>query len=1148
MKKKHLLTLWSAIVIFVFITSLFSTVPAFADDSTPPPATEEPVLPPTEEPAAETEPAPTDQPEVDPTSTPEAVDPAPTPEVDTPAEVLESAPEGVNVVVLDENGDALPLVTEEAAQIIMAGDPMWCPEGVTPGTDTLDQCTPAYADFASLITELDSGGYAGNGTIYVAYDYAQSEGLIYINHDSTGLLSLADLVIQGGWDFGNDGMYNNDPSSQSTLDGTWLYIDNWVGNVTINNLFIANSNEDGLVIVNDGDVNLDQVNVDDSDLSGAYIISTGDVNVSNSDFTNNGAEGYYDNTNQTYEAQDGLYVETSGDVTLSDVYSAGNGANGATILGADVGISDSVFEDNGWGEDDGYGAYWDYDEYIDGVTEEYSEEFYGGNGLTIDASDDVTLSGLEVYNNAGNGADIEAAGDISIANSNFAYNGNLGFINVSNEFYEDGDQSEAEFDLEYYAGSGLIAEAGGDITLIEVVASENANGGADLDSNVGDILITGSVFEYNGEGGDLFDECGCGYVLMLDYMDDFCGWGDGYGFDSLLFNPCEDSGYIEVQGANFEYQVNVYGNEEGYQNYYEILQSGGSGLIAEAYDGSVILEDVGVNGNAGEGAYIYGFDDVQITSSSFDENGFLGYLSLGECFGEGMQGCFYANEQPVAGTYAVYLDFEYGDGLHVDADGNITLSDVTASDNSNNGALVHSNGSVFIENGEFSYNADPIYIGGEGGLFGYFLYDQFGLEESVFIPASEFEMEVGFFEGEEDGGGFAIYMDLDSGDGLEVEANSIALTGVSAEENAGDGANMDAGNAIQVSESNFSGNGFGSDGFMSYGIFNQDGYESEGSEAYMSNGNGLYMESDGSITLSGVTANDNGLYGAEIYADSNVFVEDSQFSGNGLYGFASYEYYNSYGYYDEGLGQFVVIEEEEGSGEWYGSGLYIESDGNVTLKDVDANGNYLDGAEIYSDGGSILVMCGNYNENGEYGIYAQDASSLALYGPVILGNGNSPDEYFFDGPVTISEDCTIPSPPANEKKEKYEGVSSVCEGTTTATFLLPSGDFVVFPCPINDQAFVKAILEKDLPEKLEEGIKFLSALNTNVIRDNAVVEELEKPVVVSFIIPQGIDPQALSILFWDGTKWVELEGQVSADGLYFEVSTNLAGTFVLVSK
>jgi hypothetical protein len=333
---------------------------------------------------------------------------------------------------------------------------------------------------------------------------------------------------------------------------------------------------------------------------------------------------------------------------------------------------------------------------------------------------------------------------------------------------------------------------------------------------------------------------------------------------------------------------------------------------------------------------------------------------------------------------------------------------------------------------------------------------------------------------------------------------------------------------------------------MRYETFSDSGYEGETFEASASNGDGLYMNSDGTVTLNGVTANNNGMYGAEIYTDSSVFAEDSQFSGNGGYEPGSYEYHHSYGYYDQGLGQFVLIDEVDESEEWDGSGLYIESGGNVILKDVDANGNALDGAEIYSNGGSIVVLCGHYNGNGEYGIYAEDASSLDLEGPEILGNGNSPDEYFFGGTVILSEGCTPPSP-VNEKKEKLES-APICEGTATATFLLPNGDFVVFPCPIHDRAFVETILQKDLPQKLDEGLKFLSALNTNVVRDNAAVEELEKPVVVSFILPKDVDTKTLSIMFWNGEEWIDLGGAVSADGLYFEVSTKQVGTFVLVAR
>lgn len=63
-----------------------------------------------------------------------------------------------------------------------------------------------------------------------------------------------------------------------------------------------------------------------------------------------------------------------------------------------------------------------------------------------------------------------------------------------------------------------------------------------------------------------------------------------------------------------------------------------------------------------------------------------------------------------------------------------------------------------------------------------------------------------------------------------------------------------------------------------------------------------------------------------------------------------------YSYYYGDLDDYID-EYDEG----YGSGGYIESDGNVTLVNVDANGNYQDGAEIYSNGGRVIVSCGQYN-------------------------------------------------------------------------------------------------------------------------------------------------------------------------------------------
>lgn len=1201
MKNRQLFTLLSIAVIFVFITSLFTTVNVLADDNTPPAPTEEPALPPTEEPAAETESAPTSIPEADPSETPE---------VDTPAEVIESAPEGVDVVVLDENGEPMSLVTEEAAEIIMSGDPIWCPENVTPGNDSLSQCTPAYTDLASLIDDLANGltgTYVGNGTIYIASDYSASEGGIIIDHTAGNLSGLGNLVIQGGWDLNTlSGTYNQ-LIGNSTLDGTWLLIDNWAGNITVNNIFINNSDYDGLYINTEGDVSLDYVDVNNSDRSGVYVESGGDVTVTNSEFTGNGIEGYYysdvDTTEyiadpglfiaadgdvtlnnvsavgngdsgvdiesggdveitnsdfndngldgyyywesdayEIYMAGDGVSVCADGDITLGDVYATGNGGNGASLCsGGDVDVTESIFSENGWGEDDGYGADWQYYENEYG----YSTEIYGGNGLTVHAFDDITINNIESTENAGNGAELYAEGDITITDSMFGHpegggNGDLGHFYISNDFEDDGDDFSADFYLEYHAGNGLIAEAGGSITLAEIFAAGNANTGAELDADLGNVSITDSEFSYNGWYAGFFDDED-GYSYLEDYMEDFC---DEIGsYNSFVFNPCDDSDYIYVQAPNFHFDVNVTDDSDEFGNSYYINQYGGTGLDVESDNGSIALNGVEAIENGGDGAYLESQDGVTVIDSYFIENGDAGYLRVGEGF----------NETEEYGSGGGGVGFEYGNGLTINSAGNVTLSLVGAHANSFHGVDVNTGGSLFVEESDFISNGEFVSVGGEGGLFGEFLCDEISLCSDMELPVSGFDLEMGFF-GSEDESGSGMWLDFGSGSGLFGSADgNITIVDVLAADNLGFGVDIYSGSNINVSESGFYANGYGLFGEM-YFEETDDYYESS---SYITNGSGLYAFAENDVTLNDVEANGNVMHGAEIYsgAVNSVFVEDSEFNSNGYDGALGDGFWSESYYYEDS--DDYIDEYDDG----YGSGLYIESDGNVTLVNVDANGNYQDGAEIYSNGGRVIVSCGQYNGNGYggsdgYGIYEDGASSLELYGPEILGNYNSPDEYFFSGSLVLSDDCTIPADEEEEKDPKPGlpiNIIPVTGGFDCAIFsgtllLLPNGDNALFPCPIQDEGKIELVSNDALPGSLPEGNEFISAFTTFLFKDGKVQETSEESIIISFMIPDDADKEGLSILYWNGSEWTDLGGTVSADGLYFQVPTNLIGTFVLVSK
>ena len=1170
------------ITLLAFTTNLL--LPAsvvLADDALPPAPTEESGDTVKEGGEPIEEDVTVSEPDVD-TPTEPASEPAP--EADTPAEILASAPEGVDVVVLDESGESVPLVTQEAAQIILEGDPMWCPDGATPGNDPGNLCTPSYLSFSDLITDLTNGGYSGNGTIYVAYDYSDSEGNITLDHTSGSLSALGNLIIQGGWDFSTDTILNNDPTTQSNLGNNALSILNWVGNVTVNNIFISGAspnsgslgglyiqtvgdvalnyvtvndtqhtdttgeNGTGIYIANNGNVDINEVTASENDNNGLYVTSTGNVEISNTRLNQNGFVGY-SNGPTSQEYGDGLQVWGQGDITLNNVFTQYNAGNGASLfVDGSADILNSLFEDNGqeisWYFSDVSGPFSPYEE-------EYSIETFGGYGLYLSAAGSVFIEGSNFYNNSYDGANISADEDLEIVDSVFIGNGYSGNLQISTRYDNDAAYYN-EFQMNYEAGSGLYAEAEGDITLTDVLAVSNSNSGIYLYSQSGDILISNTDVINNGFGGTFFDS-GPGYDYLDEYLlavnanpqpggtvYSFCDYVDdaGIGYQALIFDPCADSGYIDVQGAEFSYNVALQdsdGTDPLHSNYYGIMQSGGAGLDVEAESGSITLNAVDAYTNAGDGAYLNADQNVFVTDSFFIDNGEAGYLMMGES-----SDTFTDHSGLSAGLF-----FSYGSGL--DAQGeNVTLNSVVANANYHHGAILESDNTLSIETGEFISNGMPINIGGPGGLFEVFLNDEFGLSTSLPIPSSSLRFDVSLYS-DAFSDTLELYLETTPGSGLYTDANgNTTLNNVLAADNLGYGADLYTNNDMSISNSGFYANGDGIDlslyAYLNNGAGNMN--------MHVETGSGLYAGAGNNVTLASVEASGNALYGAMLEGE-NVTVSDGSFNSNG---------YNSlhvhYNYYDDGTTQ---IDEYS---EYFGSGLYVDAQGGITLNYVNANGNYLDGAELYSNGGPITVLCGMYNGNGAYGIYADGASSLGLYGPEILGNGNSPDEYFFSGTTTVSEECVLPVPApvvgggsgGGQKGPLPINIIPVggklnCTEYSGTLFILPNGDRAFYPCPIRDEGNLKTTVLESLPSLLPEGNSFLSAFEAQLFKDGEAQATSGRPIMVSFLIPEGVEKESLAILFWNGSEWEELTTtRISEDGLYFEGFTNKLGTFVLVSR
>lgn len=439
MKKTSRLLFTTVVLILTLMTNLAIPVPAFADEGTP-------QTPPTEEPVV----AETQAPEtiVEELSSSIETTEQPVLEPDSVSELLDQLPENTNLIVLNEDGKVEPLVTEEAANTIVTGDPMWCPDGATPNTDVNGDCTISHSSFDDLIADLttNSGVYYGSGTIYISYDYTVAgsggdTGDIIFDY---GSVSLTNLTLQGGWDFSNDTV-----TGTTTINGAnSLRFWDWGGYGIPGDLTLQDINLEGgtgLYLGGYSDsptanIILNNVNVSNTDY-GAFVMTLGNIQIIDSTFNDN--------------IRVGLDAESAGDITLSGIQVSNNGSGAYLDNTHGVGdinvIGTNTFNNNSDGAGNGY-------------------------GLIGFSSGEINLNNITASNNAQFGTFLES----NSGSGNIIFTGNNSFNNNG--------------------WGGINAVSGGDIFLENVTATNNNGSGLELGTNAGDITITCGLI--NGNIGD----------------------------------------------------------------------------------------------------------------------------------------------------------------------------------------------------------------------------------------------------------------------------------------------------------------------------------------------------------------------------------------------------------------------------------------------------------------------------------------------------------------------------------------------------------------------------------------------------------------------------------------------------------------------
>ena len=676
---------------------------------------------------------------------------------------------------MDSSGQPLSLATQQAADILATGDPMWCNGADLPNPTT---CTSSFNVFSTngadtgLLDYLaaNSATYNGPGTIYVAATYDSSLEPGDVTIDGGTLSALTNLIVQGGWDF----VLNTISGGNSQFNGNSLAVTNWFnGNVAINNVDVQNSN-DGLYVNTAGDVALNNVNVDattnnngitivangnvaltsvdssNNSGTGATVNTDSNITVNNSQFNDNGTKApidsgtegdsyYYENAS----GSSGLQASADGNVSLTDVSAGGNGLDGANLSGYDVSVTDSQLSGNGY---TGSYSYTSSDDLSNTVTHEL---FQAGNGLTISADNLATLSGVTANDNAGNGTDISHSNSLSVTSSDFSGNGYgasfspytslpvLGPIDQAADYAYNETQSDTTnadtIDAHVYAGNGLSTNSLGSSSLVDVTAIGNAGSGANLYSQSGDLNLISGLFTGNGYG--LFNDFSS---LMLAFS----------------FNISPDTSNNSDFSWNF---------------------SSGSGLYANSHTAVVNLLNMAATDNAGSGAEAYASNGtLNVSNSLFEGNGYVGTI-----YGD------------IKTSYDFPTDFEsdsiyqYDNGLSglVGSAGSVNLLNVVASDNAFNGAAATANpGNIQVTGGN---------LAGNGSM------------------GQTYSSEDHTYDYGTDTGSTTTSESTTHGSGLYASSNhgSITLNGVSTTENTANGADLVALNDVTVLCSTLDNNG-----------------------------------------------------------------------------------------------------------------------------------------------------------------------------------------------------------------------------------------------------------------------------------------------------------------------------------------------------
>lgn len=471
------------------------------------------------------------------------------------AEMLTEMPDGTGLLVIDEGGQALPLVTEAATSALADPDPYYTVGG-TLYSFTAADCDPltpgaqpcANPIQAAIDTLSGNDWTPDDETVYVeAGTYAESvtvlggawttvpsalhllgvSGSTSTRLDALSIVDMQAFTLTGFsvdgpvYASGNQGSLTLSDVVISNPNGDGLVVDSHAGAVALEDVRSEGNDGIGLDIRADGAISLERVEASGNAYDGAVLEGGAQVSVSDSTFNDNGASG----SGESF----GLYIEASGDVALQGVTASRNLGDGAGVESSDgdVSIAAGVFQDN---HSPIY--YWGYGFWVSG---------YAGDGV----HGNVAVLDTQASGNSATGAYIYTSRDIQVdgliasdngQNGGWFYTYDDGSIEIrDSQFLRNGARSISGED------SGLYVSASGSVWLEGVTVHKNRGGdGAEVYFDNGATILDSS---FTGNSGAAVDY---GYGLYAS--------GDGpVLLSSLLASHNEESGaYVYTSSGAIE--------------------------------------------------------------------------------------------------------------------------------------------------------------------------------------------------------------------------------------------------------------------------------------------------------------------------------------------------------------------------------------------------------------------------------------------------------------------------------------------------------------------------------------------------------------------------------------------------------------------